>query len=168
MKINKLWAVIPLILVIGCFATSFIKQCHKNVMTEETLWEAETETESGGSYIARLEELDEKISRNSFQPQDTTSSLKSAADQKRDLWEAEMQRILGILEEKLSDKEKEELLRNQKIWMRSREAIALEASKKQRGSTLEEVEYILSYSESTRSRTYELAEEYAVILAEAE
>lgn len=166
MKNKKLWIVIFLIIVIGCFTTTLTKHHHALIMSDSV--DMTVMEESDNTYISRLEELDEKISENNSETAGTTNLLKSAAEQEHELWEQEMQRILSILDEKLPDSEKEELIRGQKLWMRSRESAALEASGKQRGSSLEEVEYILSYSESTRSRTYELAEEYAVVLAEAE
>lgn len=120
------------------------------------------------SYVSRLEELDAKMERLGDSTSDTSNSLKSAAEQERRVWESEMQRIMEILARNLSEQEKEELIREQKLWMRDREDEALAASRKQHGSALEELEYIISHSETTRERTYELAEQYAVILAETD
>ncbi len=169
MKNYKLWIVAALILIIGCRTTSFTRQASVEAerSAEWTAQESVTEDTSGFSYVNRLEEVDEQMEKL-FAGASTTNSLKSAAEQERKTWEAELQRIMEILAKHLPEEEKTELIREQKMWMRDREDLALEASSGQRTSAMEELEYILSHSETTRDRTYELAEQYAVILAETD
>lgn len=117
--------------------------------------------------MTRLMELDEEIARSHIGEQDTTTnSLKAVAESERKLWESELERFLGILEEKLPTEERDALFLEQKTWIREREDKAVAASRKQTGSALQELEYNRSQTETTRSRTYELAERYSEILAD--
>lgn len=114
----------------------------------------------------RLKELDEQIEKSHQSGQDTTTnSLKATAESERKLWEAELKQILDTLEDELPDDEKEALFQEQKLWIQDREKQAVDDSKKQSGSALEELEYNISLRDSTRLRAYELAERYAEILS---
>ncbi len=127
-------------------------------------------TETAESVIfVRLRELDEQIEKNRAENQDTTSNaLRAAAETERKLWEAELSRYLGVLEDHLERDVWNALMKEQNEWVRRREADSLDASRKQASSTLQELEYNLSMKEITRARVYELAEEYKTILSEAE
>jgi len=127
------------------------------------------ETEPENRYRNRLEELDAQIAKNHAASGDTTAnSLKAAAENERKLWEAELNRILDALEQQFSAEQEDELFKEQKEWIRERENTAVAVSKKQSGSAMEEVEYNISLAETTRTRAYELAEQYASVLAEAD
>lgn len=117
--------------------------------------------------LVRLWELDGQIERNrARESESTTSSRKAVAESEWMLWESELQRILGVLKEKLDEDAQEELMYEQLEWMKSREEEAVDASKKQLGSTMEEVNYNRSRAELTRARAYELAETYHEFFAE--
>lgn len=117
----------------------------------------------------RLQELDEQIERNHAGGQDsTTNSLKAAAESERKLWETEMERILGILSERLTEPELEQLRQQQKDWLRNRESQAVALSQKTGGSALAELEYNLAQKDLTRDRAYELEAQYHDTLKEAE
>lgn len=79
-----------------------------------------------------------------------------------------MQSILETLEQQLSGDEKTAFFTEQRSWVRDRESMAVANSKKQSGSTLEELEYIRSLRDLTRERVYALAKQYETILDGAE
>ncbi|MCI6886983.1 MAG: DUF1311 domain-containing protein [Lachnospiraceae bacterium] len=252
MKINKLWIVIILILVVGCLSTSYTKRYRdqrasaaeyaaeetfavagvaakdaptaaqepdvqegagvfpeasaaapapkkaESFTADATLSDALPEEDAGAAmdvseqaaeyavaraalpspesadgertngYLNRLKDLDARIEKEHASSGDTTNSLKAAAEQERKLWETELNRILKALEERISDEDMKTLFKEQKEWMRERENIAVESSKKKNGSALEEVEYNVSLADTTRERAYELAEQYAAVLTGAE
>lgn len=128
----------------------------------------QTETVRTNAYLNRLQDLDAQLEKGRSASTDTTNSLKAASEQELRLWETELDRILAALEKRLSDEETEALFKEQKEWFRDRENTAVDVSKRKSGSTLEEVEYNVSLADSTRARAYELAEQYADILTEAE
>lgn len=117
--------------------------------------------ETSNTALVRLQELDEQIARNrAGETEMTANSQKASAESEWRLWETEMQRSLTFLKDSLDQEHQEELMKQQKEWMRSREIQAVNASQKQLGSTLEEIGYSRSLAESTRARAYELAETY--------
>lgn len=120
------------------------------------------------SYRTRLEELDAQIERNRKADAEkaVANSVKARAENELKLWEAEVDSILKALEERLDSAQVETLYAGQREWRREAEAKALEAGKRQSGSTLEEVEYSVSMAESTRARAYELVKEYEAVLGE--
>lgn len=122
----------------------------------------------GVSYKTRLEELDAQIERNRAADveKSVSNSVKARAENELKLWEAELDGIIKALEGRLDSKSVETLYTEQREWRRNRESKALEVSKKQSGSSLEEVEYTASLTDSTRARAYELVKEYEAILVE--
>lgn len=119
--------------------------------------------------LLRLKELDKQIEKNHAGDADTTANArKAAADNELRLWESELSRILEALEAVLDEEQKTELMKAQKQWLIDRESVAEYASKKQIGSTLEELEYTIALAEASRERAYELADVYAPYLDKAE
>lgn len=117
--------------------------------------------------LLRLQELDEQIARNRAREAETTAnSRKASAESERKLWEGEMQHMLGILKEHLDANQQDELMLQQKDWMKDRESRAIAASEKQAGGAMEELNYSMTLAEITRSRAYELAEIYSPFLSE--
>ncbi len=163
MKNYRLYLALLLILMIGCLTTGYAKQYYEQA--EPVPVKARIMTEDS-TYMDRLNELDERIEEISESKEDTSNALRSSADQERKAWEAELERLLDLLSEQLSEEEKSELMREQTLWKKEREHMAQTSSKLQRGSSMEELAYLLSVAESTRERVYELAEEYQDILAE--
>ena len=79
-----------------------------------------------------------------------------------------MNRFLDTLENQLESSEWEKLFKEQKEWLRTRDEEATKGSGRQNGSTLDEIEYNRLIRESTRQRTYELAERYGEVLSATE
>lgn len=125
--------------------------------------EAQQGTKTG--ILAQLAELDAQTeARRSSSSDGSANAMKAAAESERKIWESKMQSILEVLEQQLSGEEKNAFFAEQRSWVRDRESTAVSNSKKQSGSTLEELEYIRSLRDLTRERVYQLAEQYETIL----
>lgn len=120
------------------------------------------ETAETGSYLMRLNELDKELadSHEKDRSSSTGYPAKARLENELTLWQSEVDLILDDLEEQLKVEERETLLQNQQEWLRAREARAVSASAKQGSAAAEELEYIRSQVEDTRSRAYELCETY--------
>lgn len=193
MKLKGIWVAIAMILVIGCLSTSYFRTEQmrntdrvaasarmtvlaetepETILPDDVTEPAEAKLKSSRETLPallRLQDLDKQIEKNHAGEADATANArKAAADNELRLWEAELSRILDSLEEVLDEPQKTELMNSQKQWLIDRENQAASASKKQIGSTLEELEYTIALADATRERAYELVSEYAPYLEEAE
>lgn len=117
--------------------------------------------ESRPNYRARLDELDLQIQKiRSTETEATTYSMKTAAENELKLWDSELNNIYNDILTYLNEEQTQELVTEEREWMRQRDAKAVEAAKKSAGGTLEGLEYTASLAESTRQRAYELASVY--------
>ena len=117
----------------------------------------------------RLEELDRQIEKKRSTKQDTTAnSAKAVAESERKLWENELNQLLNGLRRHMSSDTWDAFMKDQNEWIRSREAMAVDALSGNSGSAMQELEYTRSLAEITRDRAYELAEEYYDLLSETE
>lgn len=129
----------------------------------------ETQAGTNAGILARLAELDAQAEeRRNAAADGSANTQKAAAEAERKIWENKMQSILETLEQQLSGDEKTAFFTEQRSWVRDRESTAVANSKKQSGSTLEELEYIRSLRDLTRERVYALAKQYETILDGAE
>lgn len=113
------------------------------------------------NYRARLDELDLQIQRIRVEEtESTTYSLKTAAENELKLWDSELNNIYNDILNYLNEEEKKELVLQERAWMKSRDAKAVDAAKKSSGGSLEGLEYTASLAKSTKTRAYELAEMY--------
>lgn len=129
----------------------------------------ETQAGTKAGILARLAELDAQAEeRRNAAADGSANTQKAAAEAERKIWENKMQSILETLEQQLSWDEKTAFFTEQRSWVRDRESTAVANSKKQSGSTLEELEYIRSLRDLTRERVYALAKQYETILDGAE
>lgn len=129
----------------------------------------ETQAGTNAGILARLAELDAQAEeRRNAAADGSANTQKAAAEAERKIWENKMQSILETLEQQLSGDEKTAFFTEQRSWVRDRESMAVANSKKQSGSTLEELEYIRSLRDLTRERVYALAKQYETILDGAE
>ena len=129
----------------------------------------ETQAGTKAGILAQLAELDAQAEeRRNAAADGSANTQKAAAEAERKIWENKMQSILEILEQQLSGDEKTAFFTEQRSWVRDRESTAVANSKKQSGSTLEELEYIRSLRDLTRERVYALAKQYETILDGAE
>lgn len=132
--------------------------------------EAPSAKQSGKQDILeRLEELDRQIEKKRSSKQDATAnSAKAVAESERKLWENELNQLLSGLRSHMSPDTWDAFMKDQNEWIRSREAMAVEALSGNSGSVMKELEYTRSLTEITRDRAYELAEEYHDVLSETE
>lgn len=129
----------------------------------------ETQAGTKAGILAQLAELDAQAEeRRNAAADGSANTQKAAAEAERKIWENKMQSILETLEQQLSGDEKTAFFTEQRSWVRDRESTAMANSKKQSGSTLEELEYIRSLRDLTRERVYALAKQYETILDGAE
>ena len=129
----------------------------------------ETQAGTKAGILAQLAELDAQAEeRRNAAADGSANTQKAAAEAERKIWENKMQSILETLEQQLSGDEKTAFFTEQRSWVRDREGTAVANSKKQSGSTLEELEYIRSLRDLTRERVYALAKQYETILDGAE
>lgn len=125
----------------------------------------ETQAGTKAGILAQLAELDAQAEeRRNAAADGSANTQKAAAEAERKIWENKMQSILETLEQQLSGDEKTAFFTEQRSWVRDRESTAVANSKKQSGSTLEELEYIRSLRDLTRERVYALAKQYETIL----
>lgn len=138
------------------------KSNDSEIITAESDLDRETAT-------SRLRSLDAEITQRTSAETDTTPNARKAAmENEWKIWENQMNRFLDTLEKQLEPAEWETLFKEQKEWLRTREEDATKGSGRQSGSTFDEIEYTRLIKESTRLRTYELAERYGNLLSDSE
>lgn len=183
MKNIRIWIVLILILIAGIgftrYTSRYVSVHHSETsreafttaaesVSEESLTQTETtEVTAVSSYLTRLEELDQEIERMHNREKETAaghSTVKARTENEWRLWQAEMDRVLDVLEKQLEVEERDTLFQEQRDWVRERETKAIEASTKQSGAALEEVEYNRSLGAETRARVYELVRRYENVL----
>lgn len=125
------------------------------------LRQEETDTQGAESYRERLDALDEQVEKMWKESGDSnTYSMKAMADKELKLWTRSLAEIYEGVCDGLDEEAKAELEESQKSWIKDRDTKAEEDAKKYSGGTLEELEYTMSQAASTKSRAYELVEEY--------
>lgn len=112
-------------------------------------------------YQKRLEEIDALIAdMKQSDLMSNTDSMSSVADYEYKLWDSELNRIYQALIQAMSQEEAEALKAEERSWLRTRDQAANQAASKYKGGTMERLEYAASLAISTRTRAYELLEEY--------
>lgn len=122
--------------------------------------------ESQSYYTKRLKDLDSQIEK-SHDVQETANannSARSTASNELKLWDSELNSIYNAILERLGKERAQELVEQQRRWLKERDSIAMEAAKNSSGGSSESLEYTVSLIESTRARAYELAEIYGAEL----
>ena len=124
-------------------------------------------TEIGGyeQYEARLAELDAQIKRMREEETDSNpNSIKTTAETELKLWDAELNLLYNEIMDELDEDSASELIKQEREWMRERDALAVAAAKKSGGTALEGLEYTASLADTTRKRVYDLAASYKDVL----
>ncbi|MCI9148167.1 MAG: DUF1311 domain-containing protein [Hungatella sp.] len=124
--------------------------------------------ESESYYVKRLQDLDSQIekTRETQAGTNVNNSLKSAVSNELKLWDSELNNIYNAILDNLGQEESEELVKEERAWLKERDSQAMEAARKSAGGSSESIEYTVSLVESTRQRAYELARRYAQVLEE--
>ena len=131
---------------------------------DETINDDEDISTNGASslkeqYLQKLHDTKEET--DAMEPiDDTTFALKKVEGDRYDIWDGLLNEIYGVLEEKLSAEEMEQLREEQREWIAHRDAAAKEASLKYEGGTMEQLEYVAVVNKLTEERCFELVEGY--------
>lgn len=118
-------------------------------------------------YRKKLNEIDGLIQNmQGSEASSNTDSLKKVADYEYYLWDTELNHIYQAILEGMTEEEAQDLKTEERAWIRSRDLAAKKAASKFGGGTMESLEYTASLSDSTRSRAYELLEQYGTYITE--
>lgn len=168
--LNRLYLPIGFILAAGICFTSYTTQYTRTEAPTEALTEAAEKVQPTEQAVyTRLQELDQQIEKNHENDKNSTANARrAAAETERKLWQAELDRILEHLKERLSAEDWQKLAAEQNKWLVTREEQAVPVTARNSSSTMEELGHQISLAESTRARAYELADTYSEWLAEAE
>ncbi|MEW4326913.1 lysozyme inhibitor LprI family protein [Rossellomorea marisflavi] len=90
----------------------------------------------------------------------STYELKYFEDRRFDAWDAQLNEIYGVLKVNLPTDQFDQLKEEQRLWIKSRDAGALEASETFKGTTSEHLEYSATLANLTESRCYDLVRTY--------
>ena len=92
-----------------------------------------------------------------------TADMNNAVSKQEELLEAEMKKVYGLLEAKLSDSEKAKLKKEQEDWKKEVEKNADEATKEVEGGTISGVMGGNAWVTKTEERALELAKRYDLL-----
>ena len=92
-----------------------------------------------------------------------TADMNNAVSKQEELLEAEMKKVYGLLETKLSDSEKAKLKKEQEDWKKEVEKNADEATKEVEGGTISGVMGGNAWVTKTEERALELAKRYDLL-----
>jgi uncharacterized protein YecT (DUF1311 family) len=125
------------------------------VNAEEELSESSRKEE----YLKKLSTA--KIATEELAATDTsTYALKKVENDRWDIWDKLLNDIYGVLKEQLSKEEMDKLRVEQREWIKYRDNSAAEASKKYKGGTQEQLEYVAVLANLTEERSYVLVKDY--------
>jgi uncharacterized protein YecT (DUF1311 family) len=115
----------------------------------------ETSLESKKAYREKLEVT--KIEVEAMETTDSsTYALKKVENDRWDIWDELLNEIYEVLKEQLLPEEMDQLIEEQRNWIKYRDDSALEASLKYKGGTQEHLEYVAVLANLTEERCYEL------------
>lgn len=111
-----------------------------------------------GDYLNKLNQMEE--ADKNLIVGDTTSDLEKQEEERYEKWDAELNVIYDLLEERLNADVMEDLRTEQREWVKTRDEKAEEESKKYEGGSTEALEYIATQASFTKERCYELVAKY--------
>ncbi|MFJ5771634.1 lysozyme inhibitor LprI family protein [Psychrobacillus sp. NPDC093180] len=109
-------------------------------------------------YLKKLNEMEE-ADRYS-EAGTTTIELVEQEAERYKKWDAELNKIYGVLKEQLSAEQMDKLRDDQRDWIKYRDEAAKEASLKYEGGSMEGLEYVATQAGLTRERCYLLVAKY--------
>jgi len=110
-------------------------------------------------YLEKLNEA--KNEWDDKEPTDSsTYAQKNLEGEKFDVWDGLLNEVYGVLEEKLSKENMDQLREEQRNWLSYRDETAKEASLKYEGGTQEHLEYTAVLVVLTEERSFELVDNY--------
>jgi uncharacterized protein YecT (DUF1311 family) len=112
-------------------------------------------------YMKQLNETKAAFEEEAERSNDySTYALKYFEDRRFDAWDAHLNEVYGMLKENLSADQFDQLKQEQRLWIKSRDTSAMEASEKFRGTTSEHLEYSATLANLTEARCYDLVRTY--------
>jgi uncharacterized protein YecT (DUF1311 family) len=112
-------------------------------------------------YLKKLNDKKKEMEEMRNHPiDDTTFALKKVEGDLYDIWDGLLNEIYGVLKQQLPSEEMDQLRKEQREWIKYRDANAKEASLKYEGGTMEQLEYVAVVNNLTKERCFELVEQY--------
>ena len=152
--------------IIGCSKSSENKSFEKEIDYKQTVFNISENNvqnqNSNKNYETSLKKRIEDIQKE-VQPgldSGVTAEMNNAVSKQEELLEAEMKKVYGLLEAKLSDSEKARLKKEQEDWKKEVEKNAEEASKEAEGGTISGVMGGNTWVSEMEKRALELAKRY--------
>lgn len=134
--------------------------------------ETEAEKEEQATAQAYQRELDSAAASikklKSSETDTSTWSYLNLADYELKLWDDLLNRIYQDIMEHMGETETEELRKEEKAWIKQRDADAKKVSSRYSGGALEGLEHTASLAKSTKERAYQLLEDYGSFLPQEE
>lgn len=113
----------------------------------------------GSDYLKTLNAIDSVLDDRHILD-GSTLEMKSKVGAEYDLWDGYLNEIYKVIMHNLSDKEKQELIVNETLWVKEKERIATLEGDAFKGGTAESLAYGISAARTTRYRCYELINLY--------
>lgn len=113
---------------------------------------------SKDQYLKKLNEMEE-ADRNT----EDGKTMKNMVEQEKlrfKKWDAELNKIYGILKEQLTKEQMNNLREEQRNWITLRDKDAKESAEKYKGGSYESLEYVATQASLTKERCYELVAKY--------
>lgn len=155
--------------IIGCSKSSENKSFEKKIDDKQTVFNISENNvqnqNSNKNYETSLKKRIEDIQKE-VQPgldSGVTAEMNNAVSKQEELLEAEMKKVYGLLEAKLSDSEKARLKKEQEDWKKEVEKNADEAAKEAEGGTISGVMGGNAWVSEMEKRVLELAKRYDLL-----
>jgi len=155
--------------IIGCSKSSENKSFEKKIDDKQTVFNISENNvqnqNSNKNYETSLKKRIEDIQKE-VQPgldSGVTAEMNNAVSKQEELLEAEMKKVYGLLEAKLSDSEKARLKKEQEDWKKEVEKNAEEAAKEAEGGTISGVMGGNAWVSEMEKRVLELAKRYDLL-----
>lgn len=152
--------------IIGCSKSSENKSFEKKIDDKQTVFNISENNvqnqNSNKNYETSLKKRIEDIQKE-VQPgldSGVTAEMNNAVSKQEELLEAEMKKVYGLLEAKLSDSEKVKLKKEQEDWKKEVEKNVDEATKEAEGGTISGVMGGNVWVSKMEERVLELAKRY--------
>ena len=110
-------------------------------------------------YLKKLNDT-KKVTEELEAADSSTFALKKVENDRWEIWDELLNEVYGVLKEQLSTEEMDQLIIEQRNWIKYRDDTALEASLKYKGGTQEHLEYVAVLANLTEERCYELVANY--------
>ncbi|WP_370294566.1 lysozyme inhibitor LprI family protein [Rossellomorea marisflavi] len=113
-------------------------------------------------YVDKLDETKKTFEEENaaLTGNESTYELKYIEDRRFDAWDAHLNEIYGVLKVNLPTDQFDQLKEEQRLWIKSRDTGAMEASETFKGTTSEHLEYSATLANLTEARCYDLVRTY--------